>query len=156
MAEPTAIAAPAAECRLVDDAWSLHHHHRIRAEVFVEEQGLFDPDDRDGHDDDPSTLKVLALWDGQPAGTVRLYPLEPGSRLWQGDRLAVAHPYRRHSTGAPLVRFAVATAGRLGGQRMVAHIQPANVGFFRRLGWRTDGAREIYVGVEHQPMVIDL
>ena len=78
------------------------------------------------------------------------------SRLWQGDRLAVAHAYRRHSTGAPLVRFAVATAGRLGGQRMVAHIQPANVGFFRRLGWRTDGPREIYVGVEHQPMVIDL
>ena len=64
--------------------------------------------------------------------------------------------HRRHRGGAPLVRFAVLTASEHGGQLMVAHIQVANVGFFERLGWRCDGPRERYVGVEHQPMAIDL
>jgi hypothetical protein len=55
-----------------------------------------------------------------------------------------------------LVRFAVATAHDRGGDVMTAHIQLANVGFFERLGWRCDGPVEVYVGVDHQPMAIDL
>ena len=124
--------------------------------MFVDEQGLFFPDDVDDHDASPATLKVLADCEGEPAGTVRLFPLDTEGLLWQGDRLAVARTFRRHSTGAPLVRFAVATAGRLGGERMIAHIQLANVAFFERLGWQPDGPVEVYVGVEHQPMTIDL
>ncbi len=124
--------------------------------MFVDEQRLFSPHDLDQHDDDPATLKVLGLHDGEPAGAVRLFPLDPAGARWQGDRLAVLHAHRRHSAGGPLVRFAVATARRLGGEMMTAHIQLPNVGFFERLGWRCDGAVEIYVGVEHQPMAIDL
>lgn len=146
----------AAACRIADDAWSVDHHHRIRHQVFVEEQRLFHPYDLDDHDDDPATIKVLALREGEPAGAVRLYPLDPGGLRWQGDRLAVLPSHRRYAAGAPLVRFAVRTAGGLGGGLMVAHIQLANVAFFERLGWRCDGPVEVYVGVEHQPMAIDL
>jgi hypothetical protein len=39
---------------------------------------------------------------------------------------------------------------------MTAHIQPGNVAFFERLGWRVSGEQEIYVGVPHVPMAIDL
>ena len=143
-------------CRVADDAWSVEQHHRVRHEVFVVEQGLFHPDDLDAHDDDPSTIKVLGVHGGEPAGAVRLFPLDPEGLRWQGDRLAVLPAHRRHRGGAPLVRFAVHTASERGGQLMVAHIQVANVGFFERLGWRCDGPREHYVGVEHQPMAIDL
>ena len=156
MAETATVGRAPTRCRVAADPWSLEHHHRIRVEVFVEEQGLFFPDDVDHHDASPDTLKVLADCVGEPAGTVRLFPLDVDARLWQGDRLAVARAFRRHSTGAPLVRFAVATAGRLGGERMIAHIQLGNVAFFERLGWRPDGPIEVYVGVEHQPMAIDL
>ena len=90
----------------------------IRRAVFVEEQRLFGASDTDEHDRDPATLHVLGFWAGDPAGAVRLYPLaEPG--WWKGDRLAVLSPYRRHGIGAPLVRFAVGTASRLGGFVMV-------------------------------------
>jgi putative N-acetyltransferase (TIGR04045 family) len=143
-------------CRVADDPWGVEQHHRIRHQVFVDEQRLFSPHDLDGHDDDSATIKVLGLHGGQPVGAVRLFPLDTARVRWQGDRLAVLRPYRRHSAGAPLVRFAVWTAGVLGGEVMTAHIQPANVSFFERLGWRCDGAAEIYVGVEHQPMAIDL
>jgi putative N-acetyltransferase (TIGR04045 family) len=143
-------------CWIADDERSVEWHHRIRVEVFVREQALFTGSDRDGHDSDPATIKVLGRHDGVPAGAVRLYPTESGRRRWQGDRLAVLPSVRRHGLGVPLVRFAVATAAALGGCIMTAHIQLANVGFFEDLGWRRDGGVESYVGVPHQPMAIDL
>jgi putative N-acetyltransferase (TIGR04045 family) len=144
-----------AACHLVDDEWAAAEHHRIRQEVFVDEQHLFRGSDRDARDDHPDTIKVLGLRDGVPGGAVRLYPLD-GQGLWQGDRLAVLAGARGRGLGAPLVRFAVATATGRGGHRMVAHIQPRNVVFFRRLGWQVCGDEEIYVGVPHVPMSIDL
>jgi len=111
--------------------------------------------DRDDRDDDPATIHVIGLADGVIGGTVRLYPLGPRGR-WKGDRLAVLPEHRRHGLGAPLVRFAVATAAALGGQQMEAYIQPANVRFFEWLGWRPAGGIVEYAGIDHQRMVIRL
>jgi putative N-acetyltransferase (TIGR04045 family) len=142
-------------CRVAGEAWAVAEHHRIREEVFVHEQRLFRDSDRDGRDDDAATIKVLGLRDDVAGGAVRLYPLD-ASGHWQGDRLAVLPGTRGHGLGAPLVRFAVATAAIRGGRRMTAHIQPRNVAFFERLGWRVSGEPEIYVGVPHVPMAIGL
>jgi putative N-acetyltransferase (TIGR04045 family) len=133
-------------------------HHRIRHEVFVLEQEVFDGSDLDAHDASDATIKVLAwtaapITGWEPGGAVRLYPVEPG--IWQGDRLAVLAPYRAW-LGGPLVRFAVDTAAALGGVEMLAHVQTANVRFFERLGWCRRGDPEIYVGLPHQLMSIDL
>lgn len=142
-------------CRPVRTPGERAELSRIRREVFVVEQGLFEGDDADGHDDDPATVHVLGLVGGQPAGTVRLYPLaEPG--LWKGDRLAVRRAYRRSGIGAPLVRFAVALAGARGGTRMVASVQAVNGTFFVRLGWTPTGDVFDLLGVPHRPMSIPL
>lgn len=135
-------------------------HHRIRHEVFVLEQEVFAASDVDAHDAADSTIKVVA-WTAapvtgwEPGGAVRLYPLDGGA-VWQGDRLAVLAPFRAWNLGGPLVRFAVDTAAARGGVEMVAHVQTANVRFFERLGWRRRGEPEIYVGLPHQLMAIDL
>jgi predicted GNAT family N-acyltransferase len=50
----------------------------------------------------------------------------------------------------------VQTAADLGGRVMTAHIQVSNVKFFQRLGWHQDGPQELYVGVPHVPMAIEL
>jgi putative N-acetyltransferase (TIGR04045 family) len=142
-------------CRLANDAWAEAEHHRIREAVFVREQRLFEGSDRDGRDDDAATIKVLGFRDEIAGGAVRLYPLDNAGH-WQGDRLAVLPGKRGHGLGAPLVWFAVATAASAGGRLMTAHIQPRNVAFFERLGWRISGLQEIYVGVPHVPMAIDL
>jgi putative N-acetyltransferase (TIGR04045 family) len=142
-------------CRPVRDAAELAEHHRVRHEVFVREQGLFPDDDVDEHDDEPSTVHVLALVDGRPSGSVRLYPLdEPG--LWKGDRLAVLPEHRRSQLGRPLVRLAVALAGARGGSRMVASVQAPNTRFFVALGWTPVGATFDLLGVPHQQMTIPL
>lgn len=147
--------SPAQVCRPVRTADERAEHARIRREVFVAEQGLFELDDADEHDADPATVHVLGLVGGEPAGTVRLYPLgEPG--LWKGDRLAVRRPHRRSGIGAPLVRFAVALAGARGGTRMVASVQAVNCTFFVRLGWTADGDVADLLGVPHRPMSIPL
>jgi putative N-acetyltransferase (TIGR04045 family) len=143
------------ECRPAATLEELATHFRIRHQVFVEEQHLFAGSDRDPHDDEPTTIHVLGLWAGEPVGVVRLFPLD-GDGTWQGDRLAVLPEARVHGLGKPLVRFAVATAAKLGGREMVAHIQLPNVAFFERIGWVRKGEVETYVGVAHQPMSIDL
>jgi putative N-acetyltransferase (TIGR04045 family) len=148
----------AVACRLVEHPDELAAHHAIRRAVFVAEQGVFAGSDADARDADPATLHVLGLVGGVPGGTVRLFPVDPADPAgdWQGDRLAVLPEFRTSGLGRPLVRFAVATAGALGGATMIAHVQPANQTFFRRLGWAQDGEPEIYVGRPHLPMRIEL
>jgi len=143
-------------------------HFRIRHQVFVIEQGLFggsyggtggvggaSGDDTDERDGDPATIHVIGRADETSCGTVRLYPVGPGGR-WKGDRLAVLASYRHLGLGAPLVRFATGSAARLGGREMEAFIQPANVAFFRWLGWRPAGGLVDYAGIPHQRMLVDL
>jgi putative N-acetyltransferase (TIGR04045 family) len=141
-------------CRPVADPAELAAHQRIRRAVFVLEQGLFDGTDADEHDDDPTTVHVIGFVDGEPAGTVRLYPL-PGT-LWHGDRLAVLPAFRRSRIGAQLVRLAVALAGQRGGTRMQARVQRANVPFFEYLGWTPTAPPAHHLGVPHQWMSIPL
>lgn len=144
-------------CRLARVPTELDEHFAIRRRIFVEAQALFDRDDRDERDDDPATLHAVALAGGDDdvVGAVRLYPLDRNG-LWKGDRLAVLPEERALQLGAMLVRFAVRTAGERGGRLMVAQVQVPNVRFFVRLGWRANGAAAPMLGVEHQPMAIDL
>jgi putative N-acetyltransferase (TIGR04045 family) len=147
---------PAISCRLVGSELELEAHFELRRTVFVHEQRLFAGDDRDERDQEPKTLHALGLLDGEPYGAVRLYPLDRAGREWKGDRLAVAREVRTHHLGPELVRFAVRTAGWLGGRRMIAHVQLPNVRFFEHLGWRTQGAPGPFHGVAHQLMSIGL
>jgi putative N-acetyltransferase (TIGR04045 family) len=172
---PQAAATAVLTCDAVTTEAERSAHFRIRQQVFVIEQGLFggpaagaggagdadagDADagggDADAWDDDPATIHVIGRAGETICGTVRLYPLEaPG--LWKGDRLAVLASYRQLGLGAPLVRFAVRTAGQRGGQEMEAFIQPANVAFFRWLGWRPTGNLVDYADIPHQRMLIGL
>ncbi len=157
MSPVTSAATDQIQCRNARTAAELALHRWIRHQVFVTEQRVFADSDQDEHDGDPATVHVVGYLDGAGAGTVRLYPVgrEPdGGVLWKGDRLAVLREYRRHRLGAPLVRYAVRTAGQRGGSRMIAHVQLSNVGFFRYLGWERVGEPELYVGLPHQRMSI--
>lgn len=154
-AEPVeSVRPPELSCRMVADPADLVAHHRIRHEVFVVEQGLFADSDEDTHDTDPRTVHLIGLIGKVPAGTVRLWPRGDGT--WKGDRLAVVRGKRHIGLGRPLVQLAVRTAAGLGGSRMHAQVQVANVQFFQTLGWACDGAAQDYLGAPHQHMSIEL
>ena len=142
-------------CRIAATLEELTIHFAVREAVFVREQGFFEESDRDERDEEPETIHVLGLCGRVAGGAVRLYPRDERG-LWKGDRLAVLPDFRLRGLGAPLVRFAVKTAGELGGRLMVAQIQPQNVAFFVRLGWHRVGEPTPFVGRIHQEMAIEL
>jgi putative N-acetyltransferase (TIGR04045 family) len=128
------------------DGPALAAYRQLRTRVFVAEQGLFDRSDGDDRDEDPRTVVLVARApDGTVIGGVRLGPAGPGPDIgwWQGGRLVVDPAARRSSTGADLVRAACAHAEQAGALRFDATVQPAQEGFFRRLGWRAIRAAEV-------------
>jgi putative N-acetyltransferase (TIGR04045 family) len=139
-------------CRQAISAEETIEHFAIRHEIFVAEQHIFRGSDRDEHDERDSVVRLLGYCDGVAAGSVRLYELDRPAGIWQGDRLAVLPAFRLRGVGAPLVGCAVAAAAVRGGRLMKAHVQPANVSFFQRLGWTSAGSVELYAGLIHQPM----
>jgi putative N-acetyltransferase (TIGR04045 family) len=155
-AEPTVVSRPS--CRVARSAEERARHFEVRHAVFVVEQRIFAGDDRDASDSDPATVHAIGAVDGVIGGAVRLYPIgdDDDGPLWKGDRLAVLPAHRHGALGANMVRFAVATAGALGGERMLAMIQLPNVTFFRSLGWHESAAPQQYHGIVHQPMEIAL
>lgn len=148
---PASVPDASLACRVAHSAEERASHFAVRHAVFVVEQRIFAGDDRDERDGDHATLHAIGVVSGVTGGAVRLYPCTEDG-LWKGDRLAVLPAHRHGLLGASLVRFAVATAGALGGKRMVAMIQLTNVEFFRSLGWRESGPVELYHGIAHQPM----
>ena len=83
-------------CRAARDPEELSLHHEIRRRVFVEEQELFDGSDRDAHDDDGATVRILGLCGDVAGGAVRCYPLT--DRQFQSS-LEVDGPGRGNAAG---------------------------------------------------------
>lgn len=144
--------------RIARDEKELEEYFRIRREVFVLEQKVFQESDVDEYDTDPyhKAVHIVAVKesDGSLVGAVRCYRKE-GDK-WFGGRLSAAKGFRNGRVGAGLVRFAVETmkSGECG--EFFAYVQPQNVRFFERLGWEPVGELETYQGLPHQLMKADL
>jgi putative N-acetyltransferase (TIGR04045 family) len=125
---------------LIEQAVDPREYRRLRAGVFVEEQGIFAGSDRDERDDDPRTVVLEARGNrGELLGGVRLGPAGPGEDIgwWVGGRLAVDPAVRGvRGIGPALVRAACAFAEGAGALRFDATVQARNEPMFRRLGWR--------------------
>jgi hypothetical protein len=148
----------------------------LRRQIFCEEQGIFQHDDRDPVDEKmiPIICKtLLAGMEDSIAGVVRIDEREPG--LWYGSRLGVAADYRRlrhispgvairnmqpcyhrlGALGAGLIYKAVSTANSMGCREFLATVQRQNERFFRRLHWESIGRLSLH-GIEHVTMRADM
>ncbi|MGH3755088.1 MAG: MSMEG_0567/sll0787 family protein, partial [Pseudonocardiaceae bacterium] len=130
-------ARPGFQIELADAAARVAYH-ALRTQEFVHRQGLFTGHDRDGRDDDPRTLVLVARdHQGTVLGGVRLGPIDGGPDLgwWYGGRLVVNPGCPVRGAGAALVRAACAHAEGAGVLRFEATVQARNEVFFTRLGW---------------------
>ncbi|WP_202911094.1 MSMEG_0567/Sll0786 family nitrogen starvation N-acetyltransferase [Ancylobacter sp. TS-1] len=145
------------QVKFATQTWEKRGAARLRHEVFCDEQGLFDGDDRDGIDDTAIPIvavSMLGLLADDVVGTVRIHEAEPG--LWWGSRLAVAPDYRKvGALGAALIRLAVSSAHARGCTRFLAHVQAQNGLLFRRLHWNVVEEKELH-GRPHLLMQADL
>jgi putative N-acetyltransferase (TIGR04045 family) len=129
-------------------------YQALRAQAFVRDQGLFDGDDLDRHDEDPRLVMLVARdRAGVVLGGVRLGPAtETDLGWWFGGRLVVDPAAAGgHGIGAALVRAACAHAESAGALRFEATVQARNAAWFGRLGWQL--VRPVTVaGTEHALM----
>ena len=124
----------------------------IRLQVFVEEQGVPLEEEFDEHDG--SAIHAIALLDGRPVGTGRLYRLPSGeTRI---GRMAVEAAYRRKGIGGQILSFLEDRARRDGASRIVLHAQTYVQSFYYGSGYVANGDPLMEVGIEHIRMVKDL
>jgi biotin synthase-related radical SAM superfamily protein len=76
----------------------------IRKEVFVLEQKLFSNSDID--ENDTYSLHLVAEWNDQVIGTVRVFPVNNNGH-WIGGRLAVRKEYSPHPSGKCFLFFTI-------------------------------------------------
>lgn len=145
------------QVKFATQTWEKRGAARLRHEVFCQEQGLFDGDDRDLIDEAAIPLvavSMLGLLADDVVGTVRIHEAAPGE--WWGSRLAVAQDYRKvGALGAALIRLAVSSAHARGCTRFFAHVQSQNALLFRRLRWDIVEEKQLH-GRPHVLMQADL
>lgn len=155
--DPRAFLSPDYLIRAAAQPWELAGVRALRHQVFVDEQGIFDGNDRDDIDDVAmplAAISTIASEADQVVGTVRIHEESP--RIWRGSRLAVAKSHRTVGRlGADLIRLAVSTAHGRGCDQFLAQVQMQNVVLFRRLRWTP--LKEVTVhGIPHMEMQADL
>jgi radical SAM protein (TIGR04043 family)/putative N-acetyltransferase (TIGR04045 family) len=141
-------------CRPVTSDEELSTALKIRKDVFVKEQGLFETSDLD--ENDSLSTHIIVRNDDVVIGSVRVFPENNGYNHWVGGRLAVLREHRDNHVGALLVKEAMRYVKKCGCTRFTAHIQEQNVRYFSLLGWRAVGPVEIYHGRPHRLMEADL
>lgn len=137
--------------------------HKVRGEVFIGEQGVGPAEERDGRDEAPGTVHVLAVTaTGEPVGTARLLPEHEETCATVPTvhigRVAVLSGLRGHSIGRRIMaaaeEIAVTEYGRLvDGDRVVRialSAQETALGFYERLGYRIGADRYLDAAMWHR------
>jgi len=127
---------------------------RIRKQIFVNEQGLFETSDMD--ENDQNAIHLVARQNEKVIGTVRIYKTDTGTDHWVGGRLAVEKNSRSTYAGTALVKEAMKRVQKKGCQIFTAHIQEKNVPFFLQLGWKSIGPVKSHFRHPHQKMQANL
>jgi len=144
---------PAIVVQEVQTAAGIERAFAIRRRVFVEEQSIADALEFDGLDD--AARHLLAMVDGEPAGTLRIRLLE-GGRVAKIERVAVLAPQRRHRVGRALLVAALDLARMQGAGEAKVHAQTAVQGFYASLGFVAFGAEFEEDGIAHVAMRLPL
>lgn len=126
---------------------------RIRRVVFIEEQGVPEPDELDGLDGSCRHFLATPEQASKPAqaiGTARLLFLDDDTA--KAQRVAVLPAQRGRGVGAALMFALEGEAARTGRNVMVLASQLSAAPFYQRLGYQRDGEVFVDAGLDHVMM----
>jgi len=123
----------------------------IRRAVFMDEQGVSEEEELDGHD--AGRFHLLARVDDRPVGTLRLW--DKGEDL-KVQRVAVLQAARGLGIGHRLMLAAIERARIDGKTRVVLDSQVTALPFYQRLGFVADDPMFLDAGIEHRHMALVL
>jgi radical SAM protein (TIGR04043 family)/putative N-acetyltransferase (TIGR04045 family) len=141
-------------CHSTRNEFEKEETFRIRKNIFVREQGLFEKSDLD--ENDLNAIHIVAKKNKKIIGTVRVYREKSRPDHWIGGRLAIEKDFRATSAGTHLVKEAMKRVQKKGCRVFTAHIQEKNVSFFLGLGWKPRGPVKLHLGYPHQKMEANL
>jgi GNAT superfamily N-acetyltransferase len=98
----------------------------------------------------PDQPALLALVDGEDAGTVRLR-VTPGGHC-KAERVAVRAAWRRRGIGRLLMRALEEEARARSNAEITLHAQLAVIDFYMRLGYAPEGGDFFEAGIVHRAM----
>ncbi|KEP69185.1 drug:proton antiporter [Thioclava dalianensis] len=125
--------------------------HALRRAVFIEEQGIAEPDEWD--DLDVDAIHLLAHEEDTPLGTARLIRVGETGKI---GRICVVREARGTGLGAALVRESCARLREIGCTRAYLSAQCYAIGFYERLGFAAYGAEYDDAGIAHKDMEMAL
>lgn len=120
----------------------------VRQAVFVDEQGIDETLEYDGHDHD--AVHFVAYDGDEPIGAARLRERDGG--LGKLERVAVLPSRRGEGTGRELVRAAEEWSREAGLKALTLHAQTHAATFYRELGYDRRGEPFEEAGSEHVEM----
>jgi ElaA protein len=120
----------------------------IRRRVFIEEQGVPEADELDGHDGERAHFLARDAR-GRAIGCACLRPYGAQHKV---ERVAVLPELRGTGLGRDLMAAVEVHAREIGARDLVLHAQASVVEFYEKLGWGSLGPRFFEAGIEHQKM----
>lgn len=122
--------------------------HRIREEVFVQEQGFQNEFD----ELDQQAIHIVLYEDEQPLGCGRIYQDIKSPALWHLGRLAILKQYRKGGYGRQLLHALEAQAKAHGAVSLVLSAQVQAIPFYEKCGYDAYGTVYMDEHVPHQAM----
>ncbi len=122
----------------------------IRREVFIEEQGWSEDDERDGCDE--GALHLIIYSDEIPAATGRIWH---DGRAFRIGRLAVRKRFRGQMLGDLALRLLIYKAFNSGAERLNVHAQTHVVPLYKKFGFHESGVEFMEAGRPHITMTAD-
>jgi len=122
--------------------------HALRVAVFIEEQGIPDPDEWDGRDE--GAVHLVAWDDELPVGTVRLITGVNGTG--HITRVCVLNSHRGTGLGAALIREGLTRFEAAGLTRAELSAQSYAQNFYAQLGFEAYGPEYDDAGIPHVSM----
>ncbi len=120
----------------------------IRRRVFIEEQGVPEADELDGHDAERTHFLARDA-QGRAIGCACLRSYGAKHKV---ERVAVLPELRGSGLGRTLMDAVEAHARKLGQCDLMLHAQATVVEFYSKLGWESVGAIFYEAGIAHQKM----
>lgn len=136
----------------IDQVTNIADALAIRAEVFIDGQGVPPNEEVDGRD--PDCLHWLVTDDLGPVATLRV--LTKSDKTAKIQRVAVLERARGTGLGAMLMQYVMKELAEMGFTHATLGAQLSALGFYERLGFHARGATYLDAGIEHRDMDISL
>jgi len=121
--------------------------HALRREVFIEEQGIAEPDEWD--DLDAEAIHLLALEGATPLGTARLFVKGDLGKI---GRVCVVKSARGTGLGAALITEGCTRLAEAGCTTVRLGAQVNAMPFYEKLGFKACGPVYDDAGIPHRDM----